>query len=327
MGEGFLNNLDQLEQLKPMIDRRTIDRFNGIKYTKKLQLADFIQEHEGVDIDPNFIFDVQVKRLHEYKRQLMNALSIMDIYLSLKDGSLTGFTPTAFIFGAKSAPGYARAKATIRYINRVAKLINSDPAVADKLKVVFVQNYNCSYAEKIIPAADISEQISPAGTEASGTGNMKLMLNGAVTLGTRDGANIEIMEQAGEENNYPFGASVDEINAIRNTYRSRDIYESNAHLRRAIDTLVDGTVETDDELRELHTALLDGASWHRPDHYFTLKDYDSYMQAKLQANRDYRDRRTFGRKCLMNVASAGKFSADRTIRQYADEIWHVKPTF
>ena len=327
VGEGFLNNLDQLEQLKPMIDRRTIDRFNGIKYTKKLQLADFIQEHEGVDIDPNFIFDVQVKRLHEYKRQLMNALSIMDIYLSLKDGSLTGFTPTAFIFGAKSAPGYARAKATIRYINRVAKLINSDPAVADKLKVVFVQNYNCSYAEKIIPAADISEQISPAGTEASGTGNMKLMLNGAVTLGTRDGANIEIMEQAGEENNYPFGASVDEINAIRNTYRSRDIYESNAHLRRAIDTLVDGTVETDDELRELHTALLDGASWHRPDHYFTLKDYDSYMQAKLQANRDYRDRRTFGRKCLMNVASAGKFSADRTIRQYADEIWHVKPTF
>lgn len=321
--DGFLKDLDELEKLKPMIDRRLIDRFNGIKYMKKLQLADFIQQHEGVDIDPNFIFDVQVKRLHEYKRQLMNALSIMDIYLSLKDGSLTNFTPTAFIFGAKSAPGYARAKAIIRYINRIAKLINSDPDVKDKLKVVFVQNYNCSYAEKIIPAADISEQISPAGTEASGTGNMKLMLNGAVTLGTRDGANIEILEQAGEENNYAFGATVDELNAIRDTYRSRDYYEQNEHLRRAIDTLVDGTIETDDELRELHTALLDGASWHRADHYFILKDYAAYMEAKLRANRDYRDRRAFGRKCLMNTASAGKFSADRTIRQYAEEIWHI----
>jgi starch phosphorylase len=292
---------------------------------KKLQLADYIQQHEGIDLDPNFIFDVQVKRLHEYKRQLMNAFSIMDIYLSLKDGTLQNFTPTAFIFGAKSAPGYARAKAVIRYINRVAALVNNDPAVHDRLRVVFVQNYNCSYAEKIIPAADISEQISPAGTEASGTGNMKLMLNGAVTLGTRDGANIEIMEQAGEENNYPFGATVDELETIRNTYRSRDIYENNARLRRVIDTLIDGTVETDNELRELHTSLLDGASWHRADHYFILKDYDSYMETKLRANREYRDRRAFGGKCLMNVASAGKFSADRTIRQYAEEIWHVAP--
>jgi len=266
---------------------------------------------------------VQVKRLHEYKRQLMNALSIMDIYLSLKDGSLTDFTPTCFVFGAKSAPGYQRAKAIIRYINQVAKKINNDPDVADKLKVVFVQNYNCSYAEHIIPAADISEQISPAGTEASGTGNMKFMLNGAVTLGTLDGANVEIVEQAGRENNYIFGATVEEIESIKYNYNPLDYYHGDPGLKRAVDTLVDGTVPSDDELRELHHALLHGTGWHKADHYYILKDFRSYQTAKLQANRDTRDRMAFGRKCLMNVASAGKFSADRTIRQYAEEIWHV----
>jgi len=276
-----------------------------------------------VELNPDFLFDVQVKRLHEYKRQLMNALSIMDIYLSLKDGSLTDFTPTVFVFGAKAAPGYQRAKAVIRYINRMAKKINADPEVADLLKVVFVQNYNCSYAEHIIPAADVSEQISPAGTEASGTGNMKLMLNGAVTLGTMDGANVEIVEQAGVENNYIFGATVEELESIGASYNPRAIYDSNPNLRRALDTLVDGTVESDGELAELYHALLDGTHWHRADHYYILKDYASYLEAKLRANRDYRDRMDFGRKCLMNVASAGKFSADRTIRQYAEEIWHV----
>ena len=276
-----------------------------------------------MELNPDFVFDVQVKRLHEYKRQLMNALSIMDIYLRLKDGSLTDFTPTVFIFGAKSAPGYQRAKAIIRYINQVAKRINSDPDVADRMKVVFVQNYNCSYAEHIIPAADISEQISPAGTEASGTGNMKFMLNGAVTLGTLDGANVEIVEQAGRENNYIFGATVEELEAIRDTYDPMTIYNSDANIRRAVDTLVDGTVATDDELKELHHALLHGASWHKADHYYTLKDFASSQAARLQANRDYLDRQAFGRKCLMNVASAGKFSSDRTIRQYAEEIWHV----
>ena len=278
-----------------------------------------------MEINPDFIFDVQVKRLHEYKRQLMNALSVVDIYFRLKDGSLPDFHPTVFIFGAKSAPGYTRAKAIIRYINRIAKMINNDESVKDKLRVVFVQNYNCSYAEHIIPAADISEQISPAGTEASGTGNMKLMLNGAVTLGTMDGANVEIVKEAGLENNYIFGATVEELNAIRDTYWARNIYDANPRLHRAIDTLVDGTVPTDNEQRELYTALLDGASWHRPDHYFILKDYDSYLEAKLRANRDYADRLAFGRKCLMNVASGGKFSSDRTIRQYAQEIWHVNP--
>lgn len=326
VGGDFLKNLDLIGELKDQIYDETIVEFNDIKHLKKEQLCAVIAKHEGVTLNPDFIFDVQVKRLHEYKRQLMNILSIVDIYFRLKEGRLPDFHPTVYLFGAKSAPGYARAKAIIRYINRVAKMINNDPAVADKLKVVFVQNYNCSYAEHIIPAADISEQISPAGTEASGTGNMKLMLNGAVTLGTLDGANVEIAQEAGRENEYIFGHTVDEINAVKPTYHARDIFDSNADLRRAINTLVDGTVPTDDAQKELFHSLLDGTDWHQADHYFLLLDYASYLGAKLQANRDYADRIAFGRKCLMNVASAAKFSSDRTIRQYAEEIWHIKPT-
>ena len=326
VGGDFLKNLDLIGELKNQIYDETIVEFNDIKHLKKEQLCAVIAKHEGVTLNPDFIFDVQVKRLHEYKRQLMNILSIVDIYFRLKEGRLPDFHPTVYLFGAKSAPGYARAKAIIRYINRVAKMINNDPAVADKLKVVFVQNYNCSYAEHIIPAADISEQISPVGTEASGTGNMKLMLNGAVTLGTLDGANVEIAQEAGRENEYIFGHTVDEINAAKPTYHARSIYDSNADLRRAINTLVDGTVPTDDAQKELFHSLLDGTDWHQADHYFLLLDYASYFDTKLQANRDYADRIAFGRKCLMNVASAAKFSSDRTIRQYAEEIWHIKPT-
>lgn len=326
VGGDFLKNLDLIGELKNQIYDETIVEFNDIKHLKKEQLCAVIAKHEGVTLNPDFIFDVQVKRLHEYKRQLMNILSIVDIYFRLKEGRLPDFHPTVYLFGAKSAPGYARAKAIIRYINRVAKMINNDPTVADKLKVVFVQNYNCSYAEHIIPAADISEQISPAGTEASGTGNMKLMLNGAVTLGTLDGANVEIAQEAGRENEYIFGHTVDEINAAKPTYHARSIYDSNADLRRAINTLVDGTVPTDDAQKELFHSLLDGTDWHQADHYFLLLDYASYFDTKLQANRDYADRIAFGRKCLMNVASAAKFSSDRTIRQYAEEIWHIKPT-
>ena len=325
IGGDFLKDLDKLSELKPMIDEDMVRQFNAIKRQKKEQLCKVIAEKEGVQLNPDFIFDVQIKRLHEYKRQLMNALSIVDIYFRLKNGELTDFRPTVYIFGAKSAPGYARAKAIIRYINRIAKLINNDPAVSDKLKVVFVQNYNCSYAEHIIPAADISEQISPAGTEASGTGNMKLMLNGAITLGTLDGANVEIAQEAGMDNEYIFGHTVQEINNAKDSYCARSIYDTDSHLHRAIDTLVDGTVPTDDAQKELHHALLDGASWHKADNYFVLLDYASYMDAKLRVNRDYADRLTFGRKCLENVASGSKFSSDRTIRQYADEIWHIKP--
>ncbi len=326
VGGDFLKDLELISKLKDHINDETITRFNAIKRQKKQQLCAVVAKHEGVMLNPDFIFDVQVKRLHEYKRQLLNILAVVDIYFRLKEGRLPDFHPTVFLFGAKSAPGYARAKAIIRYINRVARMVNNDPAVADKLKVVFVQNYNCSYAEHIIPAADISEQISPAGTEASGTGNMKLMLNGAVTLGTLDGANVEIAQEAGIENEYIFGHTVEQINQAKDSYYARGIYDTNADLRRAINTLVDGTVPTDDGQRELFHALLDGTAWHKADHYYLLLDYQSYLDAKLQANRDYADRMAFGRKCLMNVASAAKFSSDRTIRQYAEEIWHIKPT-
>ncbi|MDO4484470.1 MAG: glycogen/starch/alpha-glucan phosphorylase [Clostridia bacterium] len=325
VGDGFLTDLYRLADLKPRIDDELCRRFMAVKRQKKEQLCAKIMKHEGIALSPDMMFDVQVKRLHEYKRQLMNALSILAIYQQLKDGKLQDFTPTAFIFGAKAAPGYDRAKAVIHLINMIADRVNSDPETNDRLKVVFVHNYNCSYAEKIIPAADVSEQISPAGTEASGTGNMKLMLNGAVTLGTYDGANVEIVEQAGVENNYIFGALVDELNAIRDTYRSRDFYEQDAVLARAIDAMADGTFEVTDALTELQTSLLDGASWHRPDHYFILKDFAGYMEQKLAANRDYAaDPMAFARKCLENIAGAGKFSSDRTIRQYAEDIWRVK---
>ena len=323
VGGDFLKDLELIGGLKDKIDDATVAQFNAIKRQKKEQLCHVIAKHEGIMLNPDFMFDVQVKRLHLYKRQLMNILSVVDIYFRLKEGRLPDFQPTAFIFGAKSAPGYVDAKSVIRYINRVARMINNDPAVADKMKVVFVQNYNCSYAEHIIPAADVSEQISPAGTEASGTGNMKLMLNGAVTLGTLDGANVEIAQEAGIENEYVFGHTVEQINAGRGSYYPRGIYDSNADLRRAINTLVDGTVPTDDGLQNLFHSLLDWGS--NSDQYRLLLDYESYVNAKLQANRDYADRMAFGRKCLMNVASAAKFSSDRTIRQYADEIWHIKP--
>ncbi|MBE5803135.1 MAG: glycogen/starch/alpha-glucan phosphorylase [Clostridiales bacterium] len=324
IGDGFLTELYQLENLKPHINDDLCREFIQVKREKKLQLAAEIAHMEGILLDPDMIFQVQVKRLHEYKRQLMNALSILGIYFQLKEGKLPDFTPTAFIFGAKSAAGYARAKAVIHFINLIADMVNEDPDTCDKLKVVFVQNYNCSWAEKIIPAADVSEQISPAGTEASGTGNMKLMLNGAVTLGTFDGANVEIVEQAGRENNYIFGATVEELNAIKGSYDPKEIYRADPLLARCLNTLVDGTLPDDDGMfRELYTALLEGASWHAPDHYFILKDFASYMQAKLQVNQDYKNSLAFARKCLMNVASAGKFSSDRTIAQYAKEIWHV----
>ena len=322
VGGDFVKDLELIAKLKDHIDEDTIKAFNAVKRTKKEQLCNVIAQKEGIQLNPDFMFDVQVKRLHMYKRQLMNIIAVVDIYFRLKAGRLPDFQPTAFIFGAKAAPGYIDAKSVIRYINRVAKMINNDPAVADKMKVVFVQNYNCSYAEHIIPAADISEQISPAGLEASGTGNMKLMLNGAITLGTLDGANVEIAEEAGKENEYIFGHTVEQINAIKGSYNARKIYDENADLRRAINTLWDGTIPTDDGLRNLFRQLVEGGN----DQYFLLLDYASYIEAKLQANKDYADKMTFGRKCLWNVASAAKFSSDRTIRQYAEEIWHIKPT-
>ena len=325
IGSGFETDLEKLKDLIPLIDDSLCREFMAVKQKKKEQLAAEIARREGISPDPGMVFDVQVKRLHEYKRQFMNALSILVIYNGLKAGTLKDLPPVAFIFGAKAAPGYARAKAVIHWINMIAEKVNRDPDVAGRLKVIFVQNYDCSWAEKIIPAANISEQISPAGTEASGTGNMKLMLNGAVTLGTFDGANVEIVEEAGRENNYIFGATVEELNAVKDVYDPKEIYEKNSDLRNALDTLIDGTFPDEDgALAELRSAILEGASWHKPDHYFVLKDFPSYLEAKLQAIRDAGcNPELFAKKCLINAASSGKFSSDRTIRQYAAEIWNV----
>ena len=327
VGEGCMTDLNRLQGLREHLSDADVRAFRDIKQQKKAQLSAVIERLEGVQLPPHFVFDVQVKRMHEYKRQLLNAFAILDIYFGIRDGRIQDFPPTAFIFGAKAAPGYIRAKAVIKYINEIAKLINSDPTVNDRMRVVFVQNYNCSYAEHIMPAADISEQISPAGTEASGTGNMKLMLNGAVTLGTYDGANIEIVQQAGEENNYVFGYRVEELNARRDSYDPKTLYEFEPRIRRVVDTLIDGTVSDDGTgaFADLHRSLLYGASWHRPDNYFVLLEMLPYIERKLQAIYDTRDEIAFGRKCLINVASAGKFSSDRTIRQYAEETWNIQP--
>lgn len=323
----FLTELTDLQSLSHYADdAAVIEKFRAVKQEKKRQLVAYIQKAEGVSIDPESCFDIQIKRLHEYKRQLLNAFSILWIYYGIKDGTIQNFTPTTFLFGAKSAPGYRRAKAIIKYINEIAKLIDNDPDVRGLMKVHFVTNYNVSYAEKLVAACDISEQISTAGTEASGTGNMKMMLNGAVTLGTLDGANIEIVDAAGKENNYIFGATVEELEKLEN-YCSRSVMSKNPMTARVVRSLIDGTVSDDGtgEFRELYFALLDGASWHQPDHYYLLLDLPDYVETKLKALSDYRDADSFAQKQWRNACAAGPFSSDRTIRQYAEECWHISP--
>ena len=326
--DDWINDLDKLKELaKYADDENILRRFADIKQGKKRQLAEFIKAHEGIEIDSESIFDIQIKRLHEYKRQLLNAFSILWIYYGIKDGSIQNFPPTTFIFGAKSAPGYRRAKAIIKFINEVGRIVSEDKDTCDLIKVVFVQNYNVSYAEKLVAAADISEQISTAGTEASGTGNMKLMLNGAVTLGTYDGANIEIVREAGEENNYIFGARVEELEKIVPEYDSRSIFAGDDMIRRVVSSLIDGTVSDggSGDFRELYMSLLDGASWHDPDHYYLLGDMRDYVETKLRCIYDYsNDRRAFARKQWLNMCNAGKFSSDRTIADYAENIWGIK---
>lgn len=330
-GEEWVTDLPRLKELEKYADDSAqLARFAEGKAANKRALAEYIKAHEGVEIDPESIFDIQIKRLHEYKRQLLNAFSILAIYFRLKDGTLAkeDFAPTTFIFGAKSASGYARAKAIIKYINEIANLVNNDKSINGAIKVVFVQNYNVSYAEKLVTAADVSEQISTAGTEASGTGNMKFMLNGTVTLGTYDGANVEIAEEAGIDNNYIFGARVEELAEIMPQYDPRRIYAENPEIARVVDTLIDGTFSDggNGTFRELYYALLDGASWHVPDHYYLLGDLESYIDAKLKTNADYRlDREGFTRKCWINMCCSGKFSSDRTIADYAEEIWKISP--
>ena len=320
--------LKEIKAMEPYADDdAALTRFMEIKRANKERLCAFIETKEGVSLNPDSMFDIQVKRLHEYKRQLLNAFSILYLYYGIKEGSITDFYPTTFIFGAKSAPGYRRAKGIIKFINEIANLVNNDPQTKDLLKVVFVTNYNVSYAEKLVAAADVSVQISTAGTEASGTGNMKFMINGAVTLGTLDGANVEIVEEAGAENNYIFGAKVEELSSIMQTYNPKGIYDCDEKIRRVVDTLVNGTLNDGGSglFREIYDSLLYGAGWTRPDNYYVLGDLNSFIEARLRLNRDYQDRKAFAKKCFINMANSGKFSSDRTIRHYSTDIWKIEP--
>ena len=322
----WITDLTQLKALEVFSDdEKVIEQFSQIKDLKKQQLAQYIMHRENIEIDPASIFDIQIKRLHEYKRQLLNILTILYIYREIKSGNLKDFHKTTFIFGGKSAPGYRRAKSIIKLINEVAALIDSDEVVRDIIKVVFISNYNVSYAEKLVAAADVSEQISTAGTEASGTGNMKFMLNGAVTLGTLDGANVEIVQEAGLENNFIFGATVEEIKKISKTYDPNEIYASNPKIKAVLDMLIDGSLSDGDSggFKELHDSILKGASWHRPDQYFILHDFMAAVEAKTRVNEAYRDIKSFRKKCYINMCNAGKFSSDRTIMDYAQNIWKI----
>lgn len=325
--ESWKTDLSQLKQLEKYVEDETVmQELCEIKLHNHKRLADFVEKKDGIVIDPNTCFDVQIKRLHEYKRQFLNILAVLELYYEIAEGSLTDFTPTTFIFGAKAAPGYTRAKGIIKLINEVGALIDRDDRVRGKIKVAFLSNYNVSYAEKIIAAADISEQISTAGKEASGTGNMKLMANGAVTLGTLDGANIEIVEEAGSANAYIFGATVEEIQSAQEHYNPNGMYHNDYKIKRVLDALVNGTLNDGGSgiFRELHDSIVYGASWHRPDQYFLLLDFERYLEAKKQVARDYKDPLTFAKKRWMNICNSGKFSSDRTIAEYAKDIWQIE---
>lgn len=324
---SWVSDLSKLKGLEEYVDDETVlKRFLDIKATKKAQLADYIMAHDGIEIDRNSIFDIQIKRLHEYKRQLLNAFHILDLYYRIKENPSMDIVPRTFIFGAKAAPGYLRAKGIIKFINEIAKLVNDDADVNGRIKVVFVENYRVTYGEMLFPAADVSEQISTAGKEASGTGNMKFMLNGAPTVGTYDGANVEIVEEAGFENNFIFGARVEELEEIAETYDPSKYYKTVPGLKKVVDTLIDGTF--DDEgtgmFKELYDSLLKGAEWHEPDNYFIFRDFDDYREAQMAIDKAYRDEMNWAKKCWMNISNAGKFSSDRTIMEYADMIWHIE---
>lgn len=322
IGDAWITDLSELKKLEQYLeDEVVLNKLLAIKQEKKEELVKYLRETQGVDINPKSIFDVQVKRMHEYKRQLLNILQVYDLYYYLKENPNVEFTPTTYIYGAKAAPGYKVAKGIIRLINDIAQIINGDNEVNDKLKVVFVENYRVTVAEKLFPAADISEQISTAGKEASGTGNMKFMLNGALTIGTLDGANVEIAKEAGEENEYIFGMRVEDIDALQKRgYDPRTPYNSVAGLKRVIDALIDGHLNDlgSGIYREIHSLLME-----RGDQYYVLEDFEDYRRKQRNINRDYRDQKAWAKKMLKNIANAGKFSSDRTIMEYAREIWGI----
>lgn len=323
---NWIKDLEQLKELEKYAeDKEVLDKFIDIKQQNKQHLCDYVKMHDKKSFDTSWVMDVQIKRLHEYKRQFLNILAILELYFEIKEGALTDFKPTVFLFGAKSAPGYMRAKGIIKLINEVSKLIANDDLVSKYIQVIFVEDYNVTYAEKIISAADVSEQISTAGTEASGTGNMKLMLNGAVTIGTYDGANIEIVEEAGEENNYIFGARVEDIYKTQDAYCPRDLYNMNPKIKRCLDVLVNGTLSDGGTgiFKELYSSILDGSSWHKADHYYLLLDFEDFVKTKINLNNDSKDIYDFAKKGWLNMCNAGKFSSDRTISEYAKDIWNI----
>ena len=330
IGDGWITDLAQIGRLKPLAeDPKACEEFMEIKYHNKERLAKYILEHNGIEVDPSSIFDVQVKRLHEYKRQLLNILHVMYLYNQMKQHPEIAFYPRTFIFGAKAAAGYKRAKETIKLINSVADVVNNDRSINGKIKVVFIEDYRVSNAELIFAAADVSEQISTASKEASGTGNMKFMLNGAPTLGTMDGANIEIVEEVGEENAFIFGLRSDEVIRYENEggYNPKDIYNSDAEIRQVVDQLVDGTYANGDHemYRDLYNALLTTNDSPRADMYFILKDFRSYVEAQKRVEEAYRDKKHWAQMALLNTASSGKFTSDRTIQEYVNDIWHLDP--
>ena len=328
IGKGWITDLAQMAKLKPLAeDAKACEEFMSIKYKNKERLAKYIWEHNHVEVDPRSIFDVQVKRLHEYKRQLLNILHVMYLYNKIKEHPEMSFYPRTFIFGAKAAAGYKRAKQTIKLINSVADVINNDRSINGKIKVVFIEDYRVSNAELIFAGADVSEQISTASKEASGTGNMKFMLNGAPTLGTMDGANVEIVEEVGIENAFIFGLSSDEVIRYENHggYNPMDIYNNDWEIRRVVDQLVDGTYAHGDRemYRDLYNSLLNTKSSDRADTYFILKDFRSYAEAQCRVEEAYRDKDRWAKMALLNTASCGKFTSDRTIQEYVDDIWKL----
>ncbi|MGN0355312.1 MAG: glycogen/starch/alpha-glucan family phosphorylase, partial [Muricoprocola sp.] len=329
IGDEWITDLPQIAKLKVYVDDpKAQQEFMNIKYQNKVRLAKYIKEHNGIDVNPRSIFDVQVKRLHEYKRQLLNILHVMYLYNQIKDHPEMPFYPRTFIFGAKAAAGYKRAKLTIKLINSVADVINNDASINGKLKVVFIEDYRVSNAELIFAAADVSEQISTASKEASGTGNMKFMLNGAPTLGTMDGANVEIVEEVGAENAFIFGLSSDEVINYEQHggYYPENIFNTDADIRRVLMQLINGEYAPDDpeRFRDLYNSLLNTKSSDRADAYFILADFKSYAEAQKKVEEAYRDEARWAKMAMMNTACSGKFTSDRTIQQYVDEIWKLK---
>ena len=326
IGSRWVTDLSELSELKLYVDdERAQHEFLNIKLKNKERLAQYILEHNGIEVDPYSIFDVQVKRLHEYKRQLLNILHVMYLRNKLLENPNMDFYPRTFIFGAKASAGYKTAKLIIKLINSVADVVNNDPALHDRIKVVFIEDYKVSNGEMIFAAADVSEQISTASKEASGTGNMKFMLNGAPTLGTMDGANVEIVQEVGEENSFIFGLSSDEVIHYEHNggYYPNNIFNSDGEIRQVLTQLVNGTYSSDTELfRPLYDSLLTNR-FGRPDQYFILADFRSYADAQRRVGEAFKNRKSWARMAMMNTACAGKFSSDRTIEEYVRDIWHL----